>query len=254
MRTLPLCIALSCVALFGCERDDEICGARPVSGSPPGPLLPGPCEVFYDVDGDSEIDNREVYRYDALDQEIERYTYYDGPQCNSAVLHLNEYEDGRQVRQRRDAQVDGLLESTTDYAYDEDGRLVERLETTQDADGTTRTLSRASLTYDDEGRLESESLFRGIDNARIQRSRFTYDEEGRLISEVKDGAINASETLVYDDAERVARREVDTDGDGTADRHIDYIYDGAGNPVSATTRSVDSGQRLEEITYDYGCW
>lgn len=259
MRTSPALSSLIYGLLLGaaltaCQEDEDVCGARPVAGSAPGALRPGPCEIFYDVDGDDEIDTREVYRYDDQDREIERYTYYDGPQCNSAVLHSSEYEGATRLRMLRDTEVDGIIDSTTTYSYDEAARLIGFEETRLDAEGEVKISGRGELIYDDAGRLASESLRRGTDNVRIQRARYTYDEAGLLTEIQRDGATNTVERLSYNEGGLLATKQIQYTDDTRPDEEASYFHDDAGNLLRVSIRSVDTDLKVYGVIYDYGCW
>ena len=135
----------------------------------------------------------------------------------------------------------------TDYAVtyavrrDAQGRVTERSVENGDVDVWW------SYTYDDQGRLASETEYMAYGGADTIVTHYAYDDAGNLVSvENPDGMYAYYYT--YDDAGRLSSMGMGGVGDPTS--RTTYVYDEAGRLASRTYTYKNSRGVVDAYTYD----
>ncbi|WP_170566154.1 RHS repeat protein [Ruegeria atlantica] len=197
--------------------------------------------VSADDNNDGEFDARMIRTY-----------YGDGSLKYSEFQRL---VDGLPQRAGVDSNGDGTYDRTIDYAYDQHNRLLS--ETWQNIPGvpTTSPSRLIRYTYDDDDRVLTETWDNGINGTIDRRTTNTYHQ---------DGSLKYSETQsLVDGLPRTAT--VDSNGDGTDDRIVNYTYDQhnrllterwqniPGAPTNTASRSIsytyDDDDRVQTETW-----
>jgi hypothetical protein len=149
----------------------------------------------------------------------------------------------------RDEGADGVIDSRTEYQYDQRAQLVF---SSHDDDGDGATNSTSSNEYDEHGhRVRSESDSDDRPNSIV---RSVYDEDGDRTRTERDGDgdgdVDAVTTTSYDDIGRVLRVEDDDDANGTPNRIVTYWYDDDVNQ-KGSREDVDADGFIDKSTTNF---
>ncbi|MFO7873040.1 MAG: hypothetical protein R6U62_00980 [Bacteroidales bacterium] len=190
-------------------------------------------ETEYDAGHGKVILERQYNEEGQLEQETE-YTYDDDGfmvrevlrEGDGMVVEDKSYESDENLRIAREYlnYADGSRD-TVHYAYDDQGRLIQK--TLKDEDGDVEQTDL--FVFDAEGRLVREAVYEGEpdegEESLTEEKRYVYDEEGRLL-----------ETEIRDRVEESYRKRVNA-------------YDEAGQRTSVMVYDAD-GELLERILFD----
>ncbi|MFO0914358.1 MAG: hypothetical protein U0795_15465 [Pirellulales bacterium] len=187
------------------------------------------------------------------------------------------YVNGRLVRQldteSSDYNYDGILDVfTTDTEYNEQGRVIKRVNTVDyQGDGDPESITTATTTYDDSGRVQHFLRVVDTDGDGVTDyidSQQDYDDDGRLLLSITgndyngDGQVDSTTmtAIVYspDGLPILSTTTNDSNGDGDPDQisEVANEYDSFGRNTRRINRSDTNGDgswdRIDttEIVYD----
>jgi len=151
----------------------------------------------------------------------------------------------------RDEGADDVIDSRTEYQYDQRAQLISF---SRDDDGDGETNSTSSYEYDEHGhrvRSESDSDGDGEPNSIFGS---VYDEDGDRTRTERDrdgdGDVDAVTTTSYDDIGRVLRIEDDDDANGTPNRIVTYWYDDDANQ-NGSREDADADGFIDNSTTNF---
>lgn len=134
------------------------------------------------------------YVYDDKGFLIEKIIYLDEDEIAERAVYTND-ASGKHLKKTTIYQESS--EDYTEYSYDNDGRIVEKVR--KDEDGYVE--ERATIEYNGD-KIIAEVNY-GLENALIQKTSFVYDEAGNMVSakyeDYLDGDITRTDT-VYNEA------------------------------------------------------
>jgi hypothetical protein len=130
--------------------------------------------------------------------------------------------------------------------HDGEGRPI-RLEFDQDDDGLD---SSQSYTYGADSLLSGVSIDNDGDGAEDESWSYIYDVDGKLLrSELRRGSeLETIKLRAYDELDRLAYEEDDTDADGTIDLLVTWIYSGDSPMPETMEEDRDADGELDTRT------
>lgn len=179
------------------------------------------------------------------------YTFKVSVSSAGGLDNLDIYTDFGKVRLLRqaDTYVNGILDSVTDFRYNEKGLITE---VTNHYFGEKNSESCVTYVYDDENRMIESSEYKGSEKKWQKTSQYTYDDMGRLARYDYKAAPEWWGTTTYEyDAQgkliriklesgkgnETAKSEILPDKDGHLVRHKVYIDNGKSYEVYDEYRS-----------------
>lgn len=168
------------------------------------------------------------------------YTFKVSVKSVGGLDNLDIYTDFGKVRLLRqaDTYVNGILDSVTDFRYNEKGLITE---VTNHYFGEKNSESCVTYVYDDENRMTESSEYKGSEKKWQKTSQYTYDDMGRLARYDYKAAPEWRGTTTYEyDAQgklirikleswkgnETAKQEILPDEDGHLVRHKVYNDNG----------------------------
>ena len=132
----------------------------------------------FSYDGDGRLKEQLTYQFRSLGKRV--YDYDGEGRPKAVVLYKN-----------------GLLVSTTDYRYDDRGRMSEQLELP--ARGASANTTRYD--YDERGRLTAERFTNRLDPSLSAISTYEYDEQGNWTRKTtrRNGGVQGGEQIEVTD-------------------------------------------------------
>jgi YD repeat-containing protein len=109
----------------------------------------------FSYDGDGRLHEQVTYQFRSLGKRV--YEYAGQQRLTTVRIYKN-----------------GVLQSTTQYRYDDEGRMSEQAELLSDATIGNKTVYE----YDDRGRLVTERFTNRLDPLLDAQSRYEYDQQG----------------------------------------------------------------------------
>ena len=156
---------------------------------------------------------------------------------------------GRLTSSEQDYDGDGSVDNALAWTYDDGGRLT-RYEYDPDGDGNAEETH--VYTYSDFGDLVYRENRNAADEVIYSDDR-TYDADGNLVarSVVNTRGNDTRERWFVNDQGVRTAYELDTDGDGTWDRHDDLVYDDQDRWIE---RSIDRDNDGSVDQYHTRAW
>lgn len=195
---------------------------------------PHPCTYARDLQADGRYDWISKYELDEDGRVTLDETDADGDNDIDYVTVTTYDEDGRQTRQTLDDDNDGMVDVEHVIEYRADGQP----ELDVDYDGDGEELRRLEYAYDDDGFLiELFGRIPGGDDHSDHPSRVTMenDDNGCMIARVQDdhddGVDDVSSVYEVDDDCNRLLEETDRQADGTVDLIGTISYDDEGRPL-----------------------
>jgi YD repeat-containing protein len=155
---------------------------------------------------------------------------------------------GHMLTRELERDADGVVQHTTHFAYDTNGRKV-----SAHAEWEGKYASDSTFEYDAEGHVVAERS----DGGAQAHKRYEHDEHGRVVREIDDfladGTPDRTLERHYDEQGRVVLETLDERDIGI--RETSFTYDDAGNVLTRRERAREGEGGLEVLdTYDYRCW
>lgn len=232
-------------------------------------------QEFRDSDRDGTPDLIATYTYDAQgNRTSERF--------GNSLLTRTFDDFGNQTSERRDGDGDGIFEfeSTANFVYDAEGRLVSET-FDQGNDGTAEQTIRyypykidteigtdfnggffgnlifrgsIDVVYDEQNRLSAEYIDGNEDGVINRFVLYDYSETGRSVSRFNDfdddGSADQIYTTTYDLADNILSRTSDFQADGVDDEVDTFTYDAAGNLLREVSIRGNGTPTITSYTYD----
>ena len=152
------------------------------------------------------------------------------------------YDENGNLIQEIETYHDGTKD-ITDYTYDANGNLAKRVYTDSNGDKSVR-----DYTYDANGKL-IKRVYTDSDGDK-EVCDYTYDAKGNLIKEVYTNSYGNKSISDYTyDAKGNLIKEVYTYSDGNKSIY-DYTYDVNGNLIKDVYTSFDGNKSIYDYTYD----
>ena len=220
-----------------------------------------PLRYRYDDDGDGLYDYDETWRYTANGYLLEHLVDEDSDGQNDSYERWTHDGEGR-ATSKESGRAGLPPEHVVSYTYAADGGWTEVDQHDADADGLVDTTTTSS--YDSAARLTRQAE---VDSAGGESvSEWSYDDDGHVLryATYADATLLFEETSVYDTLGQLARRQVDSDGDGAPDVLETWSYvagsltehstdqDGDGDADLVERWTYDGGGNLIETTVDVG--
>ena len=217
----------------------------------PGVKFDGPCLTEYYTGWEAKPWLVETYVYNECD-EVSVYTleYLDEASAGvSYAQYSHYYMECTLIQSETDLEIDGAIDLTSDYYYDDDGLLV--IAETVDASGDA--VKTIHYTYDGNGNPLLVDQDDGADGTVDLIWTYEYDENGNRVSWAVDddanGSIDNLWLFTYDDEAKLVQTQVFT-GQNLV-YIVDYSYDENGNLAKATTSDPAGKPGLyREYEYD----
>lgn len=152
----------------------------------------------------------------------------------------------------------GELDSSTDYEYDDQNRIVSIVERS-----SGYTDSKITMSYDDNGRITEELLFSSLEGEWVKYQRMTFEYDGQGNCTVSHTYTNmgedswletATEMFIYTNGVRTESMYFSWDFDTNSldlDTRTTWTYEGDLVVQEITYRSADGGQLVNDWRSDY---
>ncbi len=219
-------------------------------------------------DDDEPLESKVIYRDEKQKILKEEIIYLDGSidiveyryQDESLKEKIQKTdEDEIELREVFDYQGDDLKHYER---YDEDGRLVYRLDNTFEENKISQTeifstengeSTKQLVYFNDSGRREAELRYNS-QGKLVEKNTFEEDEEGRVISMTEENLSGKNTTTMsYNNEGRLVSQE-ETDVNGQLISHLEREYDAEGRPQNARILYLDRrmGTIIENfLVYEY---
>lgn len=216
----------------------------------------------YDTRSDGSPISHVEYRYDAEGHELDEmeYTYKlasPGEFRPELFAHnrsvYDEHGNRTLYEKSRNGAIEKWIESV--YTYDTEGRIVKQVDTTNESENGTLT-ETTQYSYDDDGRLIEEnyafdSRLETSSGSGTARTTYRFDVDGKLIEETHYADGKLSHWYEYNYRGGVLTKRIYHFEDGSAGWITEY--DGQGNPIEEGMHAEErdaSGKLLRTIQPD----
>ena len=203
-------------------------------------------DITYHMMNPSETNNKSTWeteeteegtvfhQYDENGKEINQYVQRDGAMEEMMSINDAGQVDTHMIDTDGDEQGDIYVTYDYDDSYQSDHESVRYID--YDLDGTVDVTSG----IDDNGNITYDEIDLDGDGKADLHVDYVYDNSGnisqRIIDENGDGQPDVVSTV--DVNNRILADEVDTDGDGVLDTHVEYTYNEEGEITGSTERPL----------------
>ena len=177
------------------------------------------------------------YRYDRVGNVTEIFQYAEG------IKAIGDLTENFEVRTRYNAANEAVEQTdangvVTRFVINSAGQLSQKIENSAALDGSGARTTQ--YTYDDQGRLKTETAANGL------LTTYEYDSEGRIRREVRSGA-DVSDRITAFEYDEFGRKHAEIDPVGS---RTEYGYDAAGNVNLITYAKGTTAEYQESFVYD----